>query len=248
MKAVWGGIVALAVLLAALAVAAFLRAQKAKSSSNQLASSSQIATNSAPAPDETLRRTNAPEKSLQFVMRVEEMPDEQRTRLAQDFKEKFKPAAEKWFSAYEKRIPFSLEDFTLDKFHSRVGAYMYTFMIGDTTFTIQDSKNGAKVSYLMTRKGAKELVQLPGPGFVPNLDVPVSQQDVIRMVRADSGVEFKQNEILIRPTAAACALNGGAFVDILPAGKDPENALNFQVSMVFGPDGKLVTYTRNPSF
>jgi len=68
------------------------------------------------------------------------------------------------------------------------------------------------------------------------------------MVKADSGVTFALNEILIRPTAAACALNGGAFVDVLPSGKDPNNALNYRISMVFNADGRLVNYERDPFF
>lgn len=248
MKSVRGGILVLAGFSAIVVMMFFLRGDEPRESSREPSLPSQVVANSTSAPDKTTARTNTPAPAMNFETRAGEMTDEQSAKLAKDFNDKFKPAAEKWFAAYESRLPFSPEDFTLDKFHSRVGSHMYTFMIGDITFTIQDSKNGAKVSYLMTRKGAKELIQLPGPGFVPNLDVPVSQQDVIRMVRADSGVEFKPNEILILPTAAACALNGGAFVDILPAGKDPENAFNFQVTMVFGPDGKLVTYTRNPSF
>jgi hypothetical protein len=89
---------------------------------------------------------------------------------------------------------------------------------------------------------------LPENGFIPNLTIPVSKEDVIRMVMADSGVEFKPNEVLIKPTAISSALNGGAFVNILPTGKDPNNALNFKISMVFGADGNLVNYQRDPFF
>ena len=180
------------------------------------------------------------------------MSADEKAELAKKFKEKFLPAVEKWFNAYEGHIPFRPEDLTLDKFHSRLGDYMYTFMIDrDTTFTIQDSKDPkgvAKVSYLMSRKAAVEINSLPGNGFVPDLTIPIKREDVIRMVKADSGVEFTPNEVLIKPTAAACALNGGAFVDILPTGADPNNALNFKISMVFGPDGNLVNYEKDPFF
>jgi hypothetical protein len=50
------------------------------------------------------------------------------------------------------------------------------------------------------------------------------------------------------PTGAATSLGGGAFVDILPTGADPNNFLNSKLSMVFGPDGHLVTYLRNAMF
>lgn len=207
-----------------------------------------------PAPDDRVPTnapmlTNPPRSSQSFSKRAADMTAEEKVRLAKDFKEKYKPAVEKWFQAYPDRVPFELEDFTLDKFHSCLGDYMYTFMIGDTTFTIQDSpKLGLKVSYLMTRKGARDLNNLPGGGFVPDLTVPVAREEIIRMVKADSGVEFKPNEVIIKPTAAACALNGGAFVSILPSGADPDNALNNKISMVFGPNGRFVSYVRDPFF
>ena len=177
------------------------------------------------------------------------MTEAEKAQLAKNFTEKYKPTVEKWSKAYEGRMPFQPDDLTLDKFHSRFGDYLYTFMIGDITLTIQDSDRlGLKVFYLMTRAGAKDLNQIPAPGFVPDLTVPITREDVIRMVKADSGAEFKPNEVLIKPTAAACALNGGAFVDILPAGKDPNNAANLKLSLVFGADGKLVSYERDPFF
>ncbi len=183
------------------------------------------------------------------VIRREEMSPDQREKLARNYQEKYLPLARKWFAAYEGRLPFDLDDFKLETFHSCLGGYMYTFMIGDTTFTIQDSpKLGLKVSYLMTRQEAVQMNSLPKPGFVPNLTVPVTREEVIRMVKADAGVEFTPHEILIKPTAASCTLNGGAFVDILPAGKDPNNGLNYKISMVFNAAGKLVNYVRDPFF
>lgn len=206
------------------------------------------------APDEKLPTkapiaANSSGSSQRFAKKAADMTAEEKAKLAKDFKEKYKPAVEKWFQAYADRVPFELDDFTLDKFHSCLGDYMYTFMIGDTTFTVQDSpKLGLKISYLMTRKGARDLNNLPGNGFVPDLTVPVAREEIIRMVTADSGVEFKPNEVIIKPTAAACALNGGAFVSILPAGAEPGNALNNKISMVFGSNGKLVSYVRDPFF
>src|ERR1022692_3812734 len=52
---------------------------------------------------------------------------EQREDLARIFRERFKPALERWCNAYEGRIPFRPEDVTLDQFHSRLGRQMYTF-------------------------------------------------------------------------------------------------------------------------
>ena len=193
--------------------------------------------------------TNSSRSFQSFTKKAADMTAEEKEKLARAFNEKYKPTVRKWFEAYAERVPFNFDDFTLDKFHSRLGDYMYTFMIGDTTFTIQDSpKLGLKVSYLMTRRGAQDLNSVPSNDFVPDLTVPVVREEIIRMVRADSGVEFKANEVIIKPTAAACALNGGAFVSILPSGADPDNALNNKISLVFGPNGKLVSYVRDPFF
>jgi hypothetical protein len=65
---------------------------------------------------------------------------------------------------------------------------------------------------------------------------------------ADTGVEFTPSEVIIRPTAKASAMNGGAFVDLLPEGLDPNNGLNYKISMVFDANGKLVNYERDPRF
>jgi hypothetical protein len=164
----------------------------------------------------------------------------------------YKPVVQKWFTAYENRIPFRLEDLTMDKLNERLGKdasfYLYTFVIDGVAFSIQDSNGKAKVNYLMTRKGAQDLTQIPGRGFVPDLTVTVKTEDVIRMVKADCGVEFKPSEVKIKPTAAACALNVGAFVSLLPTGADPNNGVSSKIDMVFDHDGRMVNYERDPFF
>ena len=197
-------------------------------------------------------QTNRPSRPHSFTTRVADMTADEKSELAKKFSEKFQPAVEQWFKAYGDHIPFRPEDFTLEKFHSRLGTYMYTFMITpDLTFTIQDSRDpqgAAKVSYLMSRKAAIEMNQVPGKGFVPDLSVPISREEVIRMVQANTGVEFKPNEVLIIPTAKSCALNGGVYVNIIPAGLDPNNGLNSKIILVVGPDGKLANYERAAFF
>lgn len=184
-----------------------------------------------------------------FTKRWGDMTIEEQAKLASNFTNRYKPMVEKWFKAYEGRIPFQLEQFTFDTFHSRFGDHLYTFMIDDTTFTIQDNNQfGLKVFYLMTKEAAKELNRVPSSGFIPDLNVPITREEVIRMVKADAGVEFKPNEVLIKPTGAACALNGGAFVHLLPLGKDPNNGANIQLALIFSQNGKMVTYERDPFF
>jgi len=207
------------------------------------------------APDPKTTETNRPSKSRifhSFTKRLTDMTPDEKSELAKKFAEKFKPAADKWFKAYAGHLPFRPEDFTLDKFHSRLGDYMYTFMIApDLTFTIQDSKDPtgvAKVSYLMSRKAAVAMITLPQNGFTPDLSVPITREDVIRMVEADTGVQFKPNEVIITPTAASCVINGGAYVELLPTGADPNNGLSGKVDLVFGHDGALLNYQRDPFF
>ncbi len=183
-----------------------------------------------------------------LITRTSALPDEKKADIAKLFYEKFRPALERWGAAYSNRIPFALSDVTMDKFHSTLGSHMFTFMIGDTTLTFMLDKNGeAKVGYLMVRQAALDMNRLPSNGFVPDLNVPVTATQIISMIRADTGVAFKPNEVIIRPTGKASALNGGAFVDILPTGADPNNFMNYKLSMTFDSSGKLVNYERDPS-
>jgi hypothetical protein len=68
------------------------------------------------------------------------------------------------------------------------------------------------------------------------------------MVAAGPGTAYKPNEVIIRPTGNAGAMNGGAFVDILPTGPDQNNCMNYKLSMTFDGKRKLVDYERDPSF
>ncbi|HLH53292.1 MAG TPA: hypothetical protein VKY92_06720 [Verrucomicrobiae bacterium] len=189
----------------------------------------------------------APAIPHSITKRSSEFTPGEREKLAADFEQKYKPAVHRWFEAFQGRVPFDESDFTLDKFHSRLGDYMYTFMIGTTTFTVQDSPHGGvKVSYLMTRDGAVQLNSLPGGASAPTLTMPVTREDVISMAKADCGREFKPNEVIIRPSAAGTSLDGGALVHIVPEGTDPNNLATQPLNMVFGKDGKLVNYTRDP--
>lgn len=195
--------------------------------------------------------TNSRNLPHSFTLQAKNMTALQKKELAKKFTDKFQPAVKKWFEAYGNHIPFDQKDFTLDKFHSRLGNYLYTFMINpDTTFTLQDPKDptqAAKVVYLMSRKAAIKLNQLPN-GTAPDFSIPITRKEIIQMVKADCGVEFKPNEVIIRPTAESSALNGGVSAALLPSGKDPNNGLNYKITVVFNSSGKLVSYDRDPFF
>jgi hypothetical protein len=209
-------------------------------------------TNAATHEPEQAQTGHEPPRNLLNVKRAGEYTDEEKKELAELFKTKLRPAAERWFLAYGNHAPFDLADLTLDKFTERIGPnpsfHLYTFVLGDITFSIQDNGKGAKVEYLMSRTAARAMNDIPAPGTVPNLSVPVSGSDIIGMVQADSGVKFKPNEVIIRPTGGACGINGGEFVHMIPSGADPNNGLSSKVDMVFDSDGKLANYDRDPFF
>jgi hypothetical protein len=185
-----------------------------------------------------------------LIHRLTELSDGQKADISKLFNEKFSPVLMRWSNAYSNRIPFDVSQVTMDKFHSTLGARMYTFMIGDTTLTFMLDQNGENpcVGYMMVRQAALAMNRLPAPGTQPSLATPITSAQVLDMVNADTGTTFKPNEVIIRPTGKASAMNGGAFVDLLPTGADPNNFLNYKLSMTFDSNGMLVDYERDPNF
>jgi hypothetical protein len=174
---------------------------------------------------------------------------EERADFERKFTASIKPAVERWCRAYEGHVPFKPEDFTLDKFKEQIGRNaaftIYTFMLDGITLSVRDSQGRVVVNYLNAPQ-SKQLSHLPS-GTPPTIQLPVSRTDVIRMVAEDSGTTFKPNDVQIRPTGLASAMNGGAFVDIAPLWGDPNNGLS-KLSLVFDPKGDIVYYDRDPTF
>ena len=110
---------------------------------------------SAPVPAQLLPETNPVVALQKLTKRFAEFTPEEMADFTNKFEKKFKPAIERWCNIYAGRLPFRASDVSIDKFHSKMGGYLYTFMIGSTTFTIADTKNGARVFYMMTRDGVK---------------------------------------------------------------------------------------------
>lgn len=165
-------------------------------------------------------------------------------RPRQKIQGELQTGVEKWCKAYEGRIPFRPEDFNLDKFIERDGKpnnRFYTFVFDGTTLVIWEKDGATKVFYMMTRAAAKSLNDLPH-GTVPSAKMHVSRDDIIHMVKADTGVEFQLRDVQMQPTGLGSAMSGGAFVDIQPGG--PETKV---LSFVFGEDGNLAYYLRDPS-
>jgi hypothetical protein len=189
-----------------------------------------------------------PPTNLLHVVRAGDLSAAEKSELAKKFREKFRPAMERWSKAYGDRLPIQPDDVTLDKFVERLGDGLYTFVLGDFTLTFDESKDSAKVSYLASRKAMIQLNNSP-TGEVPKTDLPVTREEITRMVQADTGMGFKPNEILMTPTGTAFAMNGGANIRIgppktaLPAVSGPD-----KLDIIIGPDGKLAYYMRDPFF
>jgi hypothetical protein len=164
--------------------------------------------------------------------------------LTNKFEREFRPAFEKWCMAYEWHVPISPPDFTVRSFRTRLGDFSYIFDVDGYRLSFYE-KNGVATLDYFSAPEAMELNRLPPDGTSPDVTVPVRAEDMIRMAKSDMGSEFKTNDVIIRPTGAACALMGGAFVEFLPAGADPENFLSYKLIVVFGPKGVLLDYQRN---
>ncbi len=175
--------------------------------------------------------------------RSAEFTEAEKTELAKKFKERFKPAIARWCKAYSGRVPFQPDDVTLDKFHSLLGYNMFTFMVNGDTLTIVDAKDGAKVCYLSHAGTLNTLNSIPTSGTVPDLSVPVNRDEIISMVKADTGVNYRPDQVEISPTGAANTMGGGAFVHVgrvMMGGGELITGTN--VTMVFAPGGQLVQY------
>lgn len=201
------------------------------------------------APDSTFSETNLPPDlpplppNINNVQRFSNLTASEKEELIKKFKKEFKPTVEKWWTAYEGRIPFQLEDFRLDKFVDRDGVpnnHFYTFVFDGTTLVMWEKDGTVKVFYMATKSAVTKLNDLP-QGTVPSAKVSISQKDIVRMVKADSGKEFALKDIAINPTGLASALSGGAFVHIAPGGPETE-----VLTLVFNDDGKLAYYAPDP--
>jgi len=243
MKIVRGGVAAV-IILAAVGLLFLTRSRP------RIIQTAQVAPPAIPAPDvpktESVLKTNAL-KRIKLVGKSkygEDFTEAEKTDLAKKFVEKFKPAVEKWCKAYAGHLPFRPEDFKLDQFHSRTGSHLYTFMVGDITLTLQDPDNmPGKVFYMARGTDIKTMNAMPSPGSTPDITVPVTTDEVINMVKADTGIEYPPGMVQIRPTGAASAFSGGAFVDVNQTMVNGMMLLDGKsISMVFGPDGKLVNY------
>jgi hypothetical protein len=190
-----------------------------------------------------------------LTKRPSEFTEEEKQEFTNLFATKLKPSAEKWFSVYGNRAPFNLDDLTADKFVSQLGRERtnhraYTFVMGDVTFGIQEFHGETYVNYLASRRGVGAMNTPPKLAGPADLSMPVTREQVLDLVEADSGKRFPPNEVTLTPTGESGSLMGGVDVEVGKEVNNPDYTIfsttsqNF--SFVFGPDGKLVYYERTP--
>lgn len=180
--------------------------------------------------------------------RAGEMTDAEKQEFRAAFEGRLKPALVKWCQTYEGRIPFSAERVTVGSFVERIGRdgahYEYVFVVDGVTLGIRESASDSggltRVAYLNAPQ-SKRLMELPSGAGPPSFDLPITKEEVARMLRKESGVEFEPGRIRMIPTGASSVMNGGARVEV---GGDPQNFLSWQYTLVFGPDGKLAYYSK----
>ena len=176
---------------------------------------------------------------------ISELGTAAKADFEREFAEKLKPAVERWCKTYAGHVPFRPEEVTPDKFRERFGDspafYDYGFVINGTTLSVVDYHGEAFVAYLMS-PAASLLLQIPKNPEPPK-SVSVTREEVLRLLKADSGQDFPPEQLAMHPTAYAGAMNGGVAVDVgegVRSGSGPFP----KYSLVFGPDGNLACYLR----
>jgi hypothetical protein len=216
----------------------------------EMAKYQQRAATNSPAP---LPSSNQAPHDLGFREKANEMTDTEKVEMTNTFVTKLKPAAEKWALVYSNRVPFNLEDLTMDKFVERFGRdskvfHSYTFVMGDITFSIVEQNGVTQVQYLASKRAVTTMSTLPTTGAAPDVSMPVTRQDVKAMAEADSGQQFPPNLVQLTPSAESGSFAGGAIVNV---GSEVKNAMGIPISKasggfnyVFAKDGTLAYYLR----
>jgi hypothetical protein len=211
----------------------------------------QNATETTPNPAPALVITNDTPTNTQPIAinklkhRLAEYTPDQKSKFQENFNQRYRPAIAKWFKAFDGHIPFDVEAVTLDKFVESIGrneAYNeYIFVVNGVTLGVRDKRGIAEVDYLNSPQQTRKLAMLPNGSQAPSLKTPVTKDEIIQMLEAESGTRFQPNEVRIHPSGISGSLNGGALVDV---GGNPENGGSWKYDMVFDPEGKLGYYLK----
>lgn len=202
-----------------------------------------LAPESAPVPSASIE-TNAQGKfptiqSTQF--NGDEMAD-----FTNRFEKRFKPEIARWCKVYEGRLPFKASDVTPDKFHSKVGGFVYTFMLGSTTFCVYDGPQGTRVFYMMVRQAAQDLNSIPSGAVQHDISTPVTRPVITGLLQADSGINYPADQISIHPTGQFSSMQGGVMIEaggIIGSGAY-RVMTSTNLDFVLDGNGMMVSYQR----
>jgi hypothetical protein len=160
------------------------------------------------------------------------------------FEKRFKPEIARWCKVYAGRLPFNANDVTPDKFHSKVGGFVYTFMIGTTTFCVYDGPQGTRVFYMMVRQAAQELNSIPSGATQHDISTPVTRPVITGLLKEDSGIDYPADQISIHPTGTFSSMQGGVMVEAGGiTGNNVFRIMTFtNLDFVLDGNGQLVSY------
>jgi hypothetical protein len=178
--------------------------------------------------------------------RVADFSADEKAQFLADFEQRYRPAISNWCSAYDGHLPLAPEHITPDKFVERFSRDTasfgeYVFVVDGITLGVRDMRGTAVVDYLNDPQQTRKMTILPKMAGPPITTLPISRDEVLKILEADSGSQYLAHDVRMKPSGFSGALNGGAFVHI---GGDPENSASWKYNLVFGPDSKLAFYLR----
>lgn len=160
------------------------------------------------------------------------------------FEKRFKPAIERWCTVYAGRVPFTAGDVTPDKFHSKAAGFIYTFMLGDTTFCVYDGPRGTYVFYMMTKEASQQLNNVGNGATQHDISTSATRQVITGLLKADTGIDYPSDQVSINPTGKFSSMQGGVMVEaggIVPSGAYRVETMT-NLDFVLDGNGQLVSY------
>ncbi len=177
--------------------------------------------------------------------RASQLPEGEMMEFRTNFVSKYKPAILRWIQAYEGRVPFPADAVVPERFVERVGLnssyYEYVFVLDGITLGVGDANGKVQVRYLNVAEVTAQMTAIPSNSVPPKLDSPVSREALHRMIKADSGLVWREADIKVIPTGISGAMNGGANVIV---GGDIDDFVSWKYNIVFDSEGRMVYYLK----
>jgi len=168
------------------------------------------------------------------------------TAMAARFNVRFKPALSRWAEAYKGHLPFDREKVGPESYHSSVSDKLHTYMVGSYTLTFQEQGDSARVFYMASGERLSDMNRIPQNSEPPNVTMPVTREEVLKMAKADAGIDYQQKDMIMRPTGISGSMGGGAAIEIGGHTGDKvfRSMTKTNLDIVFDVDGKIVYYLR----